>query len=143
MGSPGLPELFLLLPLALLVVPAIFYLLTLRKALSICAPDNRTLSPGRVWLLLVPVFNIFWHFVVVLSISRSQRNELRQRNLPTRPPLGLSLGLGMCCLSVLAFVPALSGIAALGAFICWFAYWVTIAKDCRRFRPGLGATPQA
>lgn len=114
----ALPELLLILPVALFLVPAIFYLLTLQRALSICTPENRTLSPARVWLLLLPLFNIIWHFVVVVNVSRTFRNEFRQRGLGNAPHLTVSLGLATCILSVLAFVRSGADVAALGALIC-------------------------
>jgi hypothetical protein len=51
----GLSEvtLVVLIPGALLL-PAIFFLLTLQRALGRCSPESRTMEPGEVWLLLYP-----------------------------------------------------------------------------------------
>lgn len=127
----GLPELLLAVPLASAVAVAVLYLLTLRKALSLCAPESRTLSPGRVWLLLLPLFNLMWHFVVVVNVARSFRNEYQRRHIAKVPPAALALGLAMCSLSVLAFAPATGDLASVGALICWIAYWVMIARGSR------------
>src|SRR5665213_4325068 len=77
-----------------LFVPAgIFYILTLRNALWKCAAESRTMSPGRLWLLLIPFFNLGWHFVVILNMAKSLRNESLRRNFPNRDPeSGQSLG---------------------------------------------------
>lgn len=40
------------------LVVAIFYLLTLMRALQKCSPQSRTMQPGMVWLLLIPLFNL-------------------------------------------------------------------------------------
>ena len=37
---------------------AVLYILTLRKALSRCAPQNRTTSPDSTWFLLIPLFQL-------------------------------------------------------------------------------------
>ncbi len=62
MMNVGVPELSIILLLTLLamgvfLIPWIFYLLTLSKALNRCSPANRSMSPGQVWLLLIPLFN--------------------------------------------------------------------------------------
>jgi hypothetical protein len=44
------------------LVPFIFYILTLTKALGKCAPMSVTIEPGMLWLLLVPFVNMVWHF---------------------------------------------------------------------------------
>jgi hypothetical protein len=127
----GLPELLLVFPLVILLGPLVFYLLALRKALSVCSQENRTLSPGLVWLLLVPLFNFLWHFYVVLNVSRSIRNEFLKRRV-TSPPRSIPLlGLAMCLLSVLAFAPVVGTVAGIGAFICWIVYWAKVAQDTR------------
>ena len=60
-----------LVGLAIFLVPAIFYLLTLQKALNRCSPESRAMQPGMVWLLLIPLFNLVWQFFVVINIAKS------------------------------------------------------------------------
>ena len=75
------------------VVPTIFYVLTLRRALANCAPTSRTLDSAMLWLLLVPVVGRIWHFFVVSGMANSLQNEFLRRNLPPeaeRP--GYSIG---------------------------------------------------
>jgi hypothetical protein len=45
-----------LIVMAILLVPKIFYLFTLQKAFSRCSPDCRAMNPGMVWLMLIPLF---------------------------------------------------------------------------------------
>jgi len=127
----GLPELIMILPLLLFVLPAILYLLTLRRAITVCAPENQKFSPALVWLLLLPVFNLIWHFFVVLGVSRSTRSEFLTRRVIDPPRSTLAFGLAMCTLSILALVPGLSALAGLGAFAAWVVYWVKVARDAR------------
>jgi hypothetical protein len=134
----GLPELFLFLPLIL--AASVFYLLSLHRALFVCAPENRALAPALVWLLLVPVFNLFWHFVVVTSVSRSLGKEFRRRQAGNASRAALPLGLGMCVLSALALAPVVTPIATLGALVCWIAYWIKVAHDSRALT--LSGSPQ-
>lgn len=45
------------------LIVAIFYILTLSRALQKCSPQLRTMKPGMVWLLLIPLFNVLWQFL--------------------------------------------------------------------------------
>ena len=58
---------------------AIFYLVTLQKALSRVSRRNRLMQPGMVWLALIPLFNLVWNFFIATQIPDSLRNEFRAR----------------------------------------------------------------
>jgi hypothetical protein len=128
--SIGLPELTVLFFgfCALILIPAIFYLLTLQKALERCPPQSRTMPPGQVWLLLIPFFNLIWHFIVVNSVAASLRNEFTKRNIPlAEPEPGKPIGLALCIASVGGIVPLLNLIAGPIGLVCWVMYWVKIS----------------
>src|SRR5208337_2321112 len=143
----GLVLLQLLLTLAVCaagVAVWVLYIRTLRRALVRCSPASRTISTEAVWLLLIPIFNYFWHFLVVSRLATSLGNEFRKRNLSSASPKpGKQLGMAMC---ILPFVSAISfaiaailsardsavvplvislALAVFGA-VCWIAYWVRI-----------------
>ena len=71
-----------------LLVPTIFFLLALQDALTLCAPPNRKMSPGQVWLLLIPIFSLGWNFVVVNALSDSLHKEYMRRVLQTMKDKG-------------------------------------------------------
>lgn len=125
----GLPEL-LILVLAfcgLLLVPAIFYLLTLQRALERCSPESRTMPPGQVWLLLVPFFNLIWQFMVVNAIASSLRNEFVRRAIPlAEAEPGKSVGLVLCISSAAGVIPLLNFLAGPVSLVCWIVYWIKI-----------------
>lgn len=128
--SIGLPELLFLFFgfCALLVIPAIFYLLTLQKTLERCSPQARTMPPGQVWLLLIPFFNVIWQFLVVTSIAASLRNEFNRRNIPlTEPEPGKSIGMVLCIATVAGIIPLLNFIAGPVSLVCWIIYWLKIS----------------
>jgi len=116
----------------LFLLPKIFYILTLQRALEKCAPTSRTLSPGLTWLLLLPFFNLVWHFIVVTGMAKSLENEFRRRNLPNADPLpGQSIGLAMCICAVCCVIPILGFLAALGYLVLWVIYWIKIVEYSR------------
>jgi hypothetical protein len=115
--------LFALLPIlfiicAILLVPTIFYLLTLQKALNRCSPENRAMQPGMVWLMLIPLFNVVWQFFVVLNLAKSLAAEFQKRGIAEDPNPGQTLGLVMCIGNLICGPVGL---------ICWIIYWVKIA----------------
>lgn len=131
-GIIGMVFIVILTIILLSLIPTIFYLLTLQKAFNRCQPSNRAMEPGLVWLQLIPLFNIVWHFFIVINLSDSLEREFAQRGLPTEPAPGKSLGLAMCILNVCTIIPYLAALAGLAGLICWIVYWVKIADYSSR-----------
>ncbi|HUE36213.1 MAG TPA: hypothetical protein VMO20_02390 [Candidatus Acidoferrum sp.] len=117
----------ILIGFAVLLIPGIFYCLTLQKALNRCAPENRAMAPGLVWLLFIPLFNLVWNFLVVINMAKSLGAEFQKRGMAEDPQPGKTIGLIMSILAVCGFIPVLGVFCSLGALICWIIYWVKIA----------------
>ncbi|HTW78446.1 MAG TPA: hypothetical protein VME23_02765 [Terracidiphilus sp.] len=116
----------------LLLIPAIFYLLTLQNALSKCAPPSRTMEPAMVWLLLIPLFGLIWSFIVVMALAKSIGNEYRRRGIPCPDPLpGQNIGMAMCICGCCGIIPIIDLLAGPAAFVLWIVYWVKIAEFSR------------
>ncbi|MGO9085181.1 MAG: hypothetical protein ACLP6G_14800 [Terriglobales bacterium] len=122
-------HLLLLMFVAMLfVVPWVFYLLTLQKALARCSQQARTTSPESVWLMLIPLFNLVYQFILVINIAKSLGNEFARRGgVNVDPEPGKSLGIAMCVLNVGSIIPLLGIPLAFGGLVCWIIYWVKIA----------------
>ena len=116
-----------LITIAVLLVPFIFYLLTLQKALKRCSPENRAMQPGMVWLMFIPLFNLVWHFIIVGNVAQSLAAEFRKRGIAEEPAPGKTIGLTMCILHCCGIIPFLGPLCALAALVCWILYWVKIA----------------
>lgn len=115
------------------LIPAIFYLLTLQNTLKSIYWENRVIEPGKVWLLLIPVFNLVWMFIVVARIADSIKNELNARGEVTadRPTYGI--GLSWCILFLVGRVPYLGGAVSLGFLVCWIIHWVKVNEYKKKF----------
>jgi hypothetical protein len=103
---------------AIMLVPMIFYLVTLQKALNRCSPESRAMNPGLVWLMLIPLFNIVWQFFIVLNMAKSLGAEFQKRGIAEEPNPGQTLGMVMCIGNLICGPVGL---------ICWIIYWVKIA----------------
>lgn len=112
--------------LALFLIPAIFFLLTLQNTLKAISQENRRMSPGNVWLMFIPLFNIVWQFIVVDKIAQSIGAECTRLNIPVKenkPTYNIGLAWNICnCLTI---IPVIGGLASLITFIL---YWVKVSE---------------
>ena len=132
MGSHHLPTLALILVFWFALLAFILYLQTLQNALKKCAPASRTMKPGKVWLAVIPVFGLFWHFVVVINIAKSLRNEFARLGIPCPESApGQNIGLASCACNCCIFIPFLGGLAAMVGIVLWVFYWKRIADYSR------------
>lgn len=144
---------FAILGFALLLaflVPAVFFLLTQQNTLKLIQPINRTINPGQVWLQLIPVFNLYYQFVVVTGISNSLQREFNSyfndsdSILPDERVTGAtggkrplySSGMTYCWLFLIStggrwlpsFFSLLSGLVSFAAIVFWIVYWVQLVE---------------
>lgn len=116
------------------LIPLILYLITLHKALDRCSPSNRVMSPYLVWLLIVPLFNVIWHFVVVLSLSKSLHREFEHRRMNESPAPGRNVGLATSILLIVGLVPYLDFLLVISV-LCWIVYWHQISGYAAKLQP--------
>lgn len=122
----GSSALVLLLVL-LLLIPTIFYFISLQKALEAVSPENRQMPSGQVWLCMIPIFNFVWMFFVVNKIADSFQLECYRLNIPTtelKPTRGIGSAKNM--LRICSFIPFLGVLANIGFIFCWIIYWVKV-----------------
>ena len=142
-GGTGGAEVFIVIfvlayivMLAAAIAVNILYLLTLSRVLRQCAPRNRTMEPGQVWLNLIPGFGLIWMFITVSRVSESLDDEYYDRGLRRDGDFGKNLGTTYCILIVCCFIPYVGSLAAIAALILWIMYWVKIAGYTRQLSEG-------
>lgn len=130
LSMPGGSEWFLIfIALGGILIPAIFYLMTLQSTLESVSKENRKMPSENVWLLLIPLFNLVWHFIVVKNLADSIKAEADSKGImiaELKP--AYNIGLAMCILSCLNFVPVLNFFTGIAAMVCWIIYWVKISN---------------
>jgi hypothetical protein len=118
---------FLAIIMTALVIK-IFYLLTLQRTLEAVKPELRTMPPARVWLELIPLFNLVWQFFNVIHVADSLKAEMASRNMRVaedRPAYGI--GIAHCVLSCVAVLPVFGTFVGIGALVCWIIYWAKVS----------------
>lgn len=127
-------EWIMILMLLAILVPFIFYLITLQNTLAAIAIESRMMAPGQVWLLFIPLFNIVWQFIVISRIAASIKNESLRLNIPVseeRPTYTLGLimtllYLGSLILNQSSILPLLGLAGSAATLVCWIIYWVRV-----------------
>ena len=115
--------------LAIRLLIWVFYANTVRKTLLLIAPENRLIKPAMAWLLVVPIVNIYWNFIVAGRLADSLTNEFYDRRIAEEENPGASMGrlyAWMFLLSNIPFPPFILVTVALLSFVYFIAYWVKI-----------------
>ena len=130
-----------LVVVAIMLVPFVFYCLSLQKALNRCSPECRAMNPGMVWLMFIPLFNMVWHFFVVINVAKSLGCEFQKRGIAEDPQPGQKLGMIMCILICCGIIPILGILCSLGGLVCWILYWVKISGYSNRIAAPAAVLP--
>lgn len=120
------------------LVIGILYMITLFNVLNAVAPANRKLEPGLVFLLLIPLFNLIWNFIVVGKLRDSLQAEYAARDLQG-DGFAYGVGLAMSILAICSIIPILGVLSALAGFICWIIFWVKMAGYRKTLMASAGA----
>jgi L-asparagine transporter-like permease len=126
---------FFILGLILLCI-VIAFLTTLSSTIKAVQPANRTISPSQVYLMLIPLFNYIWIFIMVSRIADSIEKEFKSRNIIRQKPtysIGLAYAiLTLSCVLINYILPReflmFFGIIWLATLICFISYWVSISN---------------
>ncbi len=134
------------------VIPAILFFIAQQRVLQVISPENREMSPGSVWLQLIPVFGMIWQFIVVIRIAHSISMEMASKIgksilddsqvqiKDTDESPTYTIGIAYCILTTLGVIMnystmhSSSYLALLGSFfvlagmVCWIIYWVRLVK---------------
>ncbi len=113
---------------AVCLVIAIFICYLLYKAAERVPPDYRTLAPGSVFLMLVPLLGFVWLFVVVLKLSESYQKYFAAQQRTDVGDCGHAIGLGWAIASVCCVVPLLNTLAAPAALVLMILYLVKLSQ---------------
>ena len=117
-----------LIVLLVLVLPSVLYLLTLQRAFEAVDPDLRPMSPGMVWLLLIPLVNVVWMFFVVnhLKTAYTKMGAAGRLTAASNGAYGVGFALAICM--AVSLVPFIGRLAALAALVLWIIHWVMVSK---------------
>lgn len=107
----------------------VFYANTVRKTLMLISSENRLMTPNQAWLLAIPLFNIYWNFVVAARVADSLTNEFYDRKIAEEEDPGRMAGMWYAWLFLLSNIPLPAFILitiGLLSFVYFIGYWVKV-----------------
>lgn len=139
--------LFAILVVVVLMAIAILiaYLLTLQNVLKEIGPENRTVQPNNVWLMLIPLFSIGYAFILYPKISESLRKEYDERDIIGGGDYGKGLGMTAAILGVIGLINNVLDLGVIGSLvgvaslIVMIVFWVKMSE----FKKRLQKTPNS
>jgi len=144
----GMGEVFImLLILGILIALACTACALFMMLYSACPPGHRRMSPGMVWLMLIPCFGYVWTFFVVLRLSDSYRSYFNSVNQFDVGTCHRGLGLSYAICSACGVIPYLGSCIGLAGLILLIIYLVQMFGLRRRILnhaaayPGSGTLP--
>jgi hypothetical protein len=103
------------------------FLRSLAGSLRECDEQNRTMTPGQVWLNLIPLFGVVWMFVTVNRVADSLKAEFDSRGHREDGDYGRGIGVAYNVLNLLSILPFIGSIMGVVAFVLWVTYWSKVS----------------
>lgn len=95
-------------------------------AIKVLPEEHLQITTGKIWLLLLPCFNIVWAFIVVQGISGSFRSYFLSRGQTQYGDCHNQLGFYYCIALCCNFVPYLNMVSWLASIVLLIVYLVQI-----------------
>jgi len=115
-----------------LLIPIIFYLISLQKAMNSISLEKKPFAGGLVWLTFIPVLGVIWLLVFIIITSISLKRQLKNKDLSGDGGFGVGIAFVACTIGSIIFISskqyAVISIIGLASFILWIIHWVKITK---------------
>ena len=74
------------------------------SAAKAASPQHQTMEPAMVWLLLIPFWNVYWHFKALPAVARSLSATLRDKGIDQQGKDASGLLAGKIFASIIVFM---------------------------------------
>lgn len=100
---------------------------------AVVIPENqRLVSPGAAFLLMIPLFNLIWVFIYTSNLSKSYQNIFSQQMAGT-DDCGEKLGMWWGICGLLSFVPCVNIFSGIAGLIVMIMYIIKVSECRSRF----------
>jgi len=125
MGRLGFSEFILIFfVLSIIIFFPLRFLWKIRQMISLCGEHNRLIKPNKVWLSLVPLFGLFWQFVMINKVGMTLRAEFNERGIKCQENKpGYSEGILYSTLMICGIIPGIGFLFVLVGVVCWIVNW--------------------
>jgi hypothetical protein len=117
--------------IALFLVPYCFFIRSVQLTLRAVPDQQRKMEPAMPWLLLIPLFNFVWIFIVVNGVTDSFKALEKANLLKRKSDASYGVGLAYAITLATSWIPLIGALTGIACFVLWIIYWVGIV-DARR-----------
>lgn len=103
--------------------------------------EHRTLAPGMIFLLLIPLFNLIWNFFVFMRIPESYKNAFDAQGRSDVGDCGRAIGMWFAICAAGTFVPCVNYISGPAALVLLIIFLVKMFKLKGLMESGSAAPP--
>lgn len=94
------------------------------KCYAAIPEKHRKMSPGQVWLLLIPCFHLVWNFFVFPGLSKSYKAYFDEKGDTSVGNCYEQVGLWYAIVAICCIVPCLNYIAGPAALVLLIVYLI-------------------
>jgi hypothetical protein len=95
----------------------------------------RMMKPWEVWLLLIPLFNVFWNFRVFSRLSRSFKAYFDSTGNSTVGDCSAKVARWLSLSGVCSLIPPLTGLAGPAYLILLVVYLLRVTELRKKVKP--------
>lgn len=88
--------------------------------------QHRKTESWQAFLLLIPLFNLIWNFVVLARVSSGMQSFFQAKNDASAGDCGANLGLWYSISCLVAFVPVVGCVGSLAALVLLVMYLMKV-----------------
>jgi hypothetical protein len=118
--------------LAVMLLPTIFYIIALQRAMSKVREPQRPLPGGLAWIGILPGIGIIWIGVFQLMLSRAIEKDFELAGRSDHEKGGFPLAVAWAVAFVASFIPVLGTVSAIACLVLWILLWVKYSRLASR-----------
>ena len=116
----------LVIGLAIALAVQVVIILLLQNPLKAVPSEHRKIDPGMIWLLMIPLFNLFWNFQVYLAVSDSFKSYFNSVGRRDVGDCCRTIGMWYAICAACSIIPCLNYIAGPAGLVLLIIYLVKI-----------------
>lgn len=113
----------------------IFICYLLYKLYEAVPEKFRAMEPGKVWLMLIPCFNIVWIFWVFPGLAKSFKAYFDSVNDTTVGDCGAKMALWYCICTVCCVIPCVGAVAGIAGLVLLILFLVKAHELKNKIKP--------
>ena len=103
--------------------------------------EHRKITPGQVWLLMIPLFNLVWNFFVYPKLAQSYKSYFESIGRTDVGDCDEKIGMWYCIIAACCIIPCVGYIAGPASLVLLIIFLVKSFGYKAQVEAGGGAPP--